>query len=176
MSQSAQQFLYFAYGSNMLTERLAERCSSAKVVGKAFVEDYRIEFTKVSKDGSGKATLQPHYNTKQHGVLFEIDRSQRQILDRIEGLGVGYKRLELDCVTNCSNLTICSAYSYQATDLNPTLKPFDWYLALVVAGAEQHELPTNYISTLREIKYDTDPEPKPDILKLLKSHGIQNID
>ena len=160
----------------MLTARLAARCSSAKVVGKAFVEDYRIEFTKVSKDGSGKATLQPFNNAKQYGVLFEIDRSQRQILDRIEGLGVGYKWLELDCVTNCSNRTICSAYSYQATDLNPNLKPFDWYLALVVAGAEQHELPTNYISTLREIKYEIDPEPKPEILKLLKSHGIQKID
>ena len=160
----------------MLTERLFARCSSAKVVGKAFVEDFRIEFTKVSKDGSGKATLLPNKSTKQHGVLFEIDRSQRQILDRIEGLGVGYKRLELDCVTNRSNHTICSAYSYQATDLNPNLKPFDWYLALVVAGAEQHDLPKNYISMLREIMYETDPEPKPDILKLLKFHGIQNID
>ena len=170
-----RQFLYFAYGSNMLKERLVARCSSARVVGKAFVRDYCIEFSKVSKDGSGKATIQSYENSKQYGVLFKIDQTQREALDRAEGLGVGYEQLALESVVNCSSGEINSAYTYQAINLNPVLVPFDWYLALVIAGAEQHGLPANYIASLRQTKFKVDPSPKTDVLDLLNSRGIQNI-
>ena len=52
-------FLYFGYGSNMLTERLRarERCPSAKCIGIAEVTGYALEFSKPGEDGSGKATL-----------------------------------------------------------------------------------------------------------------------
>ena len=168
-------FFYFAYGSNMLTERLVARCSTAKAIGIAFVYDYCIEFSKVSIDGSGKATIQSYKHNKQYGVLFEIKCSQREDLDRAEGLGVGYEQLTLDNVINCSNGIANSAYTYQAIKLNSELKPFDWYLALVIAGAEQHGLPSNYIATLRQTKFKVDQAPKSDVLKLLRGQGVTNI-
>ena len=50
-------FLYFSYGSNMLTERLRARCPSANCIGIATATGYALEFSKSSVDGSGKATL-----------------------------------------------------------------------------------------------------------------------
>ena len=159
----------------MLTERLVARCSTAQAIGLAFVENYCIKFSKVSVDGSGKATIQSHENNKQYGVLFNIDQTQRGALDRAEGLGVGYEQIALESVVNCSSGEINSAYTYQAINLNPVLVPFDWYLALVIAGAEQHGLPANYIASLRQTKFKVDPNPKADVLDLLNSRGIQNI-
>ena len=53
------KFLCYAYGSNMLTERLKARCTSALPVGIAFRRGFAIAFSTRSVDGSGKATLLP---------------------------------------------------------------------------------------------------------------------
>ncbi len=159
----------------MLTERLVARCSTAKAIGTAFVNDYCIEFSKVSIDGSGKATIQSRKQNKQFGVLFEISYSQKEALDRVEGLDVGYEQLALNNVINCSNGIVNSAYTYQAIKLNSELKAYDWYLALVIAGAEQHGLPFDYIATLRQTKFKVDLSPKSEVLKLLSAQGIINI-
>jgi hypothetical protein len=53
-------FLYFAYGSNMLTRRLTlpARAPSAVCAGTGYVECHRLAFDKVSRDGSGKADIE----------------------------------------------------------------------------------------------------------------------
>lgn len=53
---------YFAYGSNMLTERLRARCPSAHPIGTGIAMGFRLNFSKRGEDGSGKAML-----TKQSG-------------------------------------------------------------------------------------------------------------
>jgi cation transport regulator ChaC len=72
-------FTYFAYGSNMLTERLCARCQSAKVLGRATARGYSLEFCKQSVDGSGKATLvqSAKEGAIVHGVLFDIAMTER---------------------------------------------------------------------------------------------------
>ena len=83
-------FLYFGYGSNMLTERLRARCPGAKCVSTAEVIDYALEFSKPSVDGSGKATL-GHLegrNQTSIGVVFE------KAVDALGKAGVDdYRRL-----------------------------------------------------------------------------------
>lgn len=49
--------LYFAYGSNMLSERLCSRVPSARVSGRVLLEGWRFAFNKCSKDSSAKANL-----------------------------------------------------------------------------------------------------------------------
>ena len=44
-------FTYFAYGSNMLTERLSARDASARVLGRATATGYSLEFIKQSVGG-----------------------------------------------------------------------------------------------------------------------------
>ena len=78
-------FLYFAYGSNMLPARLLGRCPSAKAVGLGVARAWSLEFSKASKDGSGKATLVAAPNSAIPGVIFEIDLAEREHLTSTRG-------------------------------------------------------------------------------------------
>jgi len=72
------RFVYFAYGSNMLTRRLRNRTPSAVAIEIGFIEGYHLAFDKVSSDGSGKCTIAPSNNSAErvYGVLFRINSSE----------------------------------------------------------------------------------------------------
>jgi hypothetical protein len=80
---------YFAYGSNMLTERLQGRCKSAEARCVGLADGYRLAFSKKSLDGSGKATIRPDEASRVYGVVFDIDETEIPALDVAE---VGYGR------------------------------------------------------------------------------------
>ncbi len=147
-------FIYFAYGSNMLTERLRARCPSATPVSVAYAPNHRLEFSKLSSDKSGKATLTSSRVSHQYGVIFEIDHNELNALDRAEGRGHGYGRDDGFRVIHADTKHQVDAVTYLATQLSPDLKPYDWYVALVVAGAIQHRLPQEQIEHLRSVPHD----------------------
>jgi hypothetical protein len=163
---------YFAYGSNMLTERLQARCKSATVRCVASADEYRFAFSKKSRDGSGKATIRPDAASRVYGVVFNLNETELPVLDKYEG--AGYDRIEkfqiyadgldraLDVVTYVA--------SPGATD--PDLKPYDWYLKLVIAGARQHGLPSQYVSEIEAVQTIADLTPdRKSRLKALKLLG-----
>jgi hypothetical protein len=149
-------FLYFAYGSNMLPARLRVRCPSARVVSRAPAAGYDLEFSKISKDGSGKATLF-RSEAKTPGVLFEIANAELSALDRAEGRGDGYERHDQFEIEVANSGQSIGAKTYLATDTDRQLIPYDWYLALVIAGAKHHALGTEYISRLLGFDHQIDP-------------------
>lgn len=152
------RFLYFAYGSNMWSRRLLERTPSAVAVGTGHIESYRLTFDKVSIDGSGKcnitSTTQPN---RVYGVLFRINLTEAQALDRAEGLGKGYEKAEVR-VVGPSGAVVAVAYIANRTD--PLLRPYDWYKEFVIRGATEHELPEAYIDDIRSVASNPDPDPE----------------
>ena len=149
---------YFAYGSNMLTERLSAptRCTSATPIGPAIVMGYKVVFTKKSTDGSGKATLINTCDESDivYGVLFEINDSKEEIekLDRAEGVSDGGYKIKDNFTVIVDGKPENNARTYIASEerCEEGLPVYDWYLALVVAGAQQHELDNAYISKMIE--------------------------
>ena len=85
---------YFAYGSNMLHERLQRRVPSAVPMGIAILDGYRLVFHKKSVDGSAKCDLVLDDASKAYGVLFQMKEEELPFLDRAEGVGFGYERVE----------------------------------------------------------------------------------
>jgi len=154
----ADTFLYFAYGSNMLTRRLKapKRAPSAEVVGRAFVEGRRLTFDKVSGD-SGKCDIEATGNPadRVYGVLFRIAAAEEEALDRAEGLGSGYDKGEVQAVTPAGAMP---AVAYFATKKDPDRIPYHWYKAFVVAGAVEHALPDAYIEGLRAVPSQHDAD------------------
>jgi len=57
MITDLNRVMIFSYGSNMYSKRLIKRVPSAKVLGIGKSQGFKIEFSKRSKDKSGKATL-----------------------------------------------------------------------------------------------------------------------
>lgn len=167
---------YFAYGSNMLNTRLQRRCPSAKPVCVAFADSWSVNFSKIGRDQSGKATLYPKQNTRCYGVVFTLDDSDLPALDRFEGAGHGYDRMNDFRVQALSETGIVSVITYIAPPqfCNPQLKPFDWYHGLVLAGATEHRLPSDYIASLESVACIQDPdEQRPTHLEAIAL--LQNI-
>ncbi len=158
-------FLYFAYGSNMLTRRLRapKRAPSARVEGTGYVTGHRFTFDKVSTDKqgrrSGKCDMEATGDRADlvHGVLFSIDRTDEKRLDRAEGLDHGYRKDDkVDVVTTDGTKT---AVAYIATEKDQSVRPYDWYKAFVIEGAVEHGLPDDYIEALRAVESEHDPDP-----------------
>ena len=154
-----QPLLYLAYGSNMLTRRLQARCSSARPVGPGLIFNHAIAFSKRGQDGSGKATLVARSGASVPGVLFHLDFEDRPVLDRFEGAGRGYDRHDAMNVRGADGETV-TAFTYIAPPdmCDPNLRPFDWYLGLVEAGAREHGLPDAHCRALSQIETIADPD------------------
>jgi Gamma-glutamyl cyclotransferase, AIG2-like len=151
-------FLYFAYGSNMLAERLRARCPSARPLGMAIAPGWRLVFTQKGGDGSAKATLEPAADHTVHGALFEIDLNERPALDVAEDASVSYERIdEFEVFANGAPLRLTTYVGLLPVE-NGVL-PYDWYRALCMAGARQHHLPQEVIGALVAHPFTPDPDP-----------------
>ena len=176
--RNAVTFCYFAYGSNMLTTRLARRCLGASRVGRADAGDHVIEFSKPSIDKSGKATLRHTTGGRTPGVLFKIPITELGRLDECEGAGKGYERCDAFPVRRLDDDKILKATTYLATSPNSSRKPYDWYLALVIAGAQEHRISDEYLAELRRVEFMTDPDPdrktRAEAIDDLNAAGIED--
>ncbi|MEW5773317.1 MAG: gamma-glutamylcyclotransferase family protein [Thermodesulfobacteriota bacterium] len=148
---------YFAYGSNMLSARLRDRCPSARPLGCAVVTGHELRWHKPSKDGSGKCDLfrVDVQGAVAHGVLYQIDASELDALDQAEGRGHGYEQRDIVALLDGTPHT---AMTYRATDTDTSLRPYSWYTALVLAGAREHRLPEVYIAMLEAVESIEDPD------------------
>lgn len=170
--------IYFAYGSNMLTERLTLRVPGARGLGNARALGRRLAFHKRSDDKSGKCDLP---NTGNHsdviyGVLFDVPESQRSALDNAEGVGHGYEDAPIHVLD--ANSCPVSAIGYFATAdaIDSRLVPFDWYHCLVVSGARQHGLPPDYVSSIAAVRTIPDPSlTRPTRLEALQAMKNANV-
>ena len=146
----------------MFSRRLTakERAPSAVPIGTGYVSNRRLTFDKVSRDESGKCDIEITVNStdRVYGVVFEISSAEKSNLDREEGLRKGYKEEQVLVVA--LNGKTYKAIGYVATKKDPTLRPYDWYKAFVIAGAKEHKLPTEYVEWLRTFDSQPDPDAK----------------
>ncbi len=152
-----QTVLNFSYGSNMLSKRIQQRVPSARVVRPAVLHGYGLRWHKAGQDGSAKCDIVQTGAPmdRVHGVVYELLVAEKHLLDAAEGLGKGYE--EMQVVVKHAQGDIL-AWTYYATHLDPALIPFDWYKALVVAGALEHGLPAAYVDGLRTVPATADPD------------------
>jgi hypothetical protein len=83
-----------------------------------------------------------------YGAVFDIRPGEVSALDDLEGLGNGYYKEQLQVVTN-GELVSVFTYLASSSHLITTLRPYDWYKGLVLAGARQHAFPGSYIDCIR---------------------------
>lgn len=143
---------YFAYGSNMLSERMQARIPAATVVGVARLPGWQLVWDKISQDGSGKANLRQAAGQEVWGVVYRIPAADIERLDRIEG---GYQRIPVDVEIDGKDKR--TVFTYCSDQRNSHLLPFNWYKALVIKGAEEHSLPADYINQLKQAPAQSDP-------------------
>ena len=133
----------------MSSKRLSARVPSAKKICVAYLEGHQLRFHKRGRDESAKCDA--HYTgNADHfviGVMFEIPATAKHALDGIEGPGYEDKRVSV--LTDGGK--IVDAFTYVATHIDKSMKPFHWYKEHVLIGAREHRLPDNYISSIETI-------------------------
>lgn len=155
---------YFAYGSNMLCERLRSpnRVPGANFQATGSVRGYGLRFHKRSADGSGKCNIVKTdlAGDVVYGAVFEVPEEQLKALDKAEGLGQGYHH-DYSIPVRLADGTEMPTLAYVAVSnaIDDTLVPYVWYQRLVIAGAEQHRLPQQYIADLQAVRSSDDPTP-----------------
>lgn len=146
--------LYAAYGSNLHPERLKARVQSARLLGTGNLDGWSLYFHKRGKDGSGKCNIAPGRDSV-HFAVYDVDTFDMLILDRIEGVGLGYTR-EVVMIPGFGH---CATYLGSEDYLDDQLKPYCWYRELVLVGAREHEFDPNYVAMLERVESHTDPDP-----------------
>jgi gamma-glutamylcyclotransferase len=151
---------YFAFGSNMLLDRIKKRVPSARVLDNAILGGYALRFNKLSKDGSAKANIVPSADPRAvvYGVLYHLDEDERPRLDRAEGLGHGYQVRHVR-VRRVGTGAEEEAFTYVAAPeaIRDDLPPFRWYKDMVIKGATQNCFPESYVRQIDAVRAVDDP-------------------
>jgi len=172
---------YFAFGSNLHPLRLGERVPSARLIGTVRLPGCRLMFHKRGGDSSGKCNLYRTVNVDDHvhGALYEMAAAHKSVLDRIEGVGCGYRDQPLRLTCRGRRYT-CFTYMAEPTHIDDDLKPYHWYKALVVHGAEYLGLPEDYIAGLHAVDALEDPVRErraahEALLARMQRHGMPSV-
>lgn len=139
--------IYFAYGSNMSTERLRDRIPRAAPVGRARWPGMRLVFNKVAADGSGKANLVEDPRAEAWGVLFSIPLIDWANLD---GFEPGYSRV--GCAVVLDSGEDFRAQVYLGIGETRETSPHDWYRDHLHRGAVEHGLPDEIVRMIYSLQ------------------------
>jgi len=143
---------YFAYGSNMNSQQMKCRCSSAISLGRAFLEGYDFVYDGCSCRWKGAvANVVPKEGSKVWGRLYEIDESDLQKLDRCEGYPKAYTREKLTVVDDEGEKH--KAWVYFRKQPEKLGDPTDEYRNTVIEGAKGCGLPEDYIKEKLQRQY-----------------------
>uniref|UniRef100_A0A8C3G169 Gamma-glutamylcyclotransferase b n=2 Tax=Cyclopterus lumpus TaxID=8103 RepID=A0A8C3G169_CYCLU len=161
-------FLYFAYGSNLLKERLQLKNPSAKVHCVARLEDYGLVFGNYKGLASdrwhgGVATIEHSPGDEVWGVVWRMSMSDLESLDNQENVTLrAYSPVELPVKTKGQELN-CRTYIMNSCVYAP---PSPQYLKVIMMGAEQNGLPKDYQGKLRAIETNMYDGPLPMMAEL----------
>lgn len=131
---------YFAYGSNLCVDQMAQRCPDAADPRRATLADHDWLINE-----RGVATVEAVDGAQVHGVLWQVSDRDLATLDSAEGVPVRYRRDRLTVQTD-DGPAPAWVYIDHRVEAGP---PRPGYLERVINGALQHDLPHRWIEFLR---------------------------
>src|SRR5262245_54505906 len=152
--------LYFAYGSNMHSAQMKQRCPSAKFVCRAKLPSHRLAFTLKSVERDcGVADVLYDDRRDVWGVVYELPEIEVKDLDKDESFLPG-RPDEQNAYTRENHYVwpdgdieraLLVALYRGHPQLDPPL-PSHEYKQLIVEGARHWHLPAEYIRELESIQ------------------------
>ena len=120
-----QRLLYFAYGSNLLIDRLEARVGKVEVFGKYNLVDYEVYITP-----RGYADIRPNKGNIVEGILYILTPTQHKRLDMFEAF---YEKQHFIIDSEIACVYIEKNMSRFHNDLNRLPTPD--YLNCIIQGA-----------------------------------------
>jgi phage replication-related protein YjqB (UPF0714/DUF867 family) len=145
-----RRHFYFAYGSNVCIEQMAQRCPDAIDPRPAVLSDHDWLINE-----RGVATVEPATGNVVHGVLWLLSDDDLATLDSAEGVPVRYRRDQLTVHTDDGP---AHAWVYIDHRVTPG-PPRPGYLPKIINGAIHHGLPQAWVDFLH--RWDPRHWPRP---------------
>ena len=140
--------LYAAYGSNMDSAQMAERCPHSPQHGTGWIEGWRLTFGGEDLGWEGAlATLVEDDAERVFVVLYDVADVDEAELDRWDGLTLGYYRKFRVRVQTLDGDV--AAWLYVLNGYEGGL-PSARYLGILADAAEQAGAPADYVTWLRQ--------------------------
>ncbi len=145
---------YFAYGSNMQPATFAGRrgiAPSRALPASAPGWRLTLDKTPLVPIGESFANLLAEPGAEVFGVLYEIGPDDLAHVDLTEGVLIdNYRRIEVDVVPLGADGP-ARAHTLISDKRSAKLQPSDYYMRLLIEGAETHGLPAEWIAMLRAV-------------------------
>ena len=142
---------YFAYGSNMASSQMADRCPGAVCLGAARLPGYRLAFDAWSnRRGSLVADVLPAPDSEAWGVLWQVTEEHAEALDRYEGVARGQYRRE-DVRVESERGEPVEAFAYVICNPGEEGPTTDAYRAILLEGAREHGLPPDWVKAIEDV-------------------------
>ncbi|XP_048236367.1 gamma-glutamylcyclotransferase-like isoform X1 [Haliotis rufescens] len=169
----AKRFLYFAYGSNILGERILLNNPTAQFIHTARLNDYRLTFDApcdINKTlwAGALATIRSCPGSSVWGVIWQLDMADSDNLDRQEKT---YQRRTVTVTTPDGTTHTCRTYELDG-EYDIAHSPSPQYKDVIVRGARQSGLPQAYISQLEAVEdngYDGEVEVYNRLIRQLEN-------
>lgn len=133
--------LYFAYGSNLDPGGMSYRCPTAKPLGPARLDDWRLTFR-------GVADIVPAKGTSVRGALWLVTEADIKSLDRYEGAPHYYRQ---DWVTVDFGGKLVKAMTYIMVGDHEVGLPSPFYLETIATGFRHFGLPIKRLKEALEL-------------------------
>lgn len=124
--------LYIAYGSNLNLAQMADRCPSARVIGKSEMKDWRLLF-RGSRTGA-VATVEPKKGSSVPVLVWEIKPADEAALDRYEGWPFLYRKETVKVKINGKTV---KAMVYIMNEGRPPGQPSCYYYSVILEGYKE---------------------------------------
>jgi gamma-glutamylcyclotransferase (GGCT)/AIG2-like uncharacterized protein YtfP len=163
------RILYFAYGSNMLLDRLEERVRKVIKIGNYILQDWQLTFD-AGYFLNTYANIKPAIGAKVEGVLYQLNEHQIGFLDQYEGYPRNYQKVYK--IINLSGIiepVIIFAYVSDNIILNNPRKPDLSYINIILAGCLENKLKETYEKVL-EYKLNNYKLKSPKTIKKTKNY------
>jgi gamma-glutamylcyclotransferase len=148
---------YFSYGSNMNRAIFVDRRGMHPLQTRpARLDDYRLCFNlPVGPGERAVANLESQAGAHAWGVLYLITAAEFDHLDRTEGVpSSAYRRIPVDVTIEGGQRV--AAFTYQSDKNIGGRKPSPRYIGLLIEGARQHGLPSDYLQFLQAFELAVD--------------------
>lgn len=83
---------YFAYGSNLSTQRMQERIGRVPEARRARLDGYRLVFNKRGTDGTGKANVVADRHGTVWGIVYRCTAAEIRQLEHDQGVSSDHYR------------------------------------------------------------------------------------
>lgn len=121
--------IYLAYGSNMHQGQMARRCPTARVLGSAGLEGFKLTFR--GPHGGAVANIEADPTGTVPVLLWEIQPADEASLDRYEGYPFLYRKKILPIIFNRRRI---KAMAYIMNAGKPLGGPSDRYYNIIRQG------------------------------------------